>query len=63
MLQNLVPPSSNESAPDPHQSRLNPLHTLSPCFLKIRFNNMEARGSEAVKALCYKPEGRGFETR
>jgi hypothetical protein len=22
-----------------------------------------ARGSVVVKALCYKPEGRGFETR
>jgi hypothetical protein len=24
---------------------------------------MGARGSVVVKALCYKPEGRGFETR
>jgi hypothetical protein len=23
----------------------------------------EARGSVVVKALCYEPEGRGFETR
>jgi hypothetical protein len=23
----------------------------------------EARGSVVVKALCYNPEGRGFETR
>jgi hypothetical protein len=23
----------------------------------------QARGSEVVKALCYKPEGRGFQTR
>jgi hypothetical protein len=24
---------------------------------------MNVRGSVVVKALCYKPEGRGFETR
>jgi hypothetical protein len=24
---------------------------------------MGARGNVVVKALCYKPEGRGFETR
>jgi hypothetical protein len=24
---------------------------------------IEARGSVAVEALCYKPEGRGFESR
>jgi hypothetical protein len=26
-------------------------------------NSNGARGSVVVKALCYKPEGRGFETR
>jgi hypothetical protein len=26
-------------------------------------NEIEERGSAVVKALCYKPEGRGFETR
>jgi hypothetical protein len=27
------------------------------------YMNLGARGSVVVKALCYKPEGRGFETR
>jgi hypothetical protein len=26
-------------------------------------NLLGARGSVVVKALCYKPEGRGFDTR
>jgi hypothetical protein len=30
-------------------------------FICIKYN--EAHGSIVVKALCYKPEGRGFETR
>jgi hypothetical protein len=31
-------------------------------YLKC-FRNLGARGSVVVKALCYKPEDRGFETR
>jgi hypothetical protein len=27
------------------------------------FNTLGARGSVVVKALCYKPESRGFDTR
>jgi hypothetical protein len=37
-------------------------------FLTLQFRNsfgylMGARGSVVVKALCYKPEGRGFDNR
>jgi hypothetical protein len=32
-------------------------------FNKIKKGRGEARGSLVVKALCYKPEGRGFDTR
>jgi hypothetical protein len=32
-------------------------------YLSLVFINVGARGSIVVKALCYKPEGRGFETR
>jgi hypothetical protein len=31
--------------------------------LRRVWNTDGARGSAVVKALCYKPEGRGFETR
>jgi hypothetical protein len=31
--------------------------------LKFVSSKEGARGSVVVKALCYKPEGRGFETR
>jgi hypothetical protein len=34
-----------------------------PLLLTCRWCTMGARGSVVVKALCYKPEGRGFETR
>jgi hypothetical protein len=32
-------------------------------FLRINQSRRGARGSVVVEALCYKPEGRGFETR
>jgi hypothetical protein len=32
-------------------------------FYHIRMSRRGARGSVVVKALCYKPEGPGFETR
>jgi hypothetical protein len=32
-------------------------------FYYLHVKNSGARGSIVVKALCYKPEGRGFETR
>jgi hypothetical protein len=32
-------------------------------FYKTHIDWAGARGSVVVKALCYKPEGRGFETR
>jgi hypothetical protein len=31
--------------------------------LKLILSGKGARGRVVVKALCYKPEGRGFETR
>jgi hypothetical protein len=31
--------------------------------VQLNNNKIGARGSVVVKALCYKPEGRGFETR
>jgi hypothetical protein len=31
--------------------------------VQMRMQQEGARGSVVVKALCYKPEGRGFETR
>jgi hypothetical protein len=33
------------------------------CFHVLIYVKTRARGSVVVKALCYKPEGRGFETR
>jgi hypothetical protein len=37
-------------------------------YLKLHFNisildMLGARGNVVIKALCYKPEGRGFESR
>jgi hypothetical protein len=32
-------------------------------YNKNKCNFIGARGSVVVKALCYKPEGRGFDTR
>jgi hypothetical protein len=32
-------------------------------LLELDYNKFGARGSVVVKALCYKPEGRGFDTR
>jgi hypothetical protein len=38
--------------------------SLESVIMYIRYlHKMEARGSVVVKALCYKPEGRGFDTR
>jgi hypothetical protein len=31
--------------------------------IMIVITKLGARGSVVVKALCYKPEGRGFDTR
>jgi hypothetical protein len=31
--------------------------------MREALNTNGARGSAVVKALCYKPEGRGFETK
>jgi hypothetical protein len=30
---------------------------------ELHYEEIGARGSVVVKAICYKPEGRGFETR
>jgi hypothetical protein len=35
----------------------------SAFFVDYIIGGTGARGSVVVKALCYKPEGRGFETR
>jgi hypothetical protein len=32
-------------------------------LISFRIGSTGARGSVVVKALCYKPEGRGFDTR
>jgi hypothetical protein len=32
-------------------------------FKQVKLSRIGARSSIVVKALCYKPEGRGFETR
>jgi hypothetical protein len=32
-------------------------------FVVVLVSRVGARGSVVVKALCYKPEGHGFETR
>jgi hypothetical protein len=37
------------------------LHCLD--FMYLRYEWVIVRGSVVVKVLCYKPEGRGFETR
>jgi hypothetical protein len=39
------------------------LQCLQMRLLRATENHAEARGSVVVKALCYKPEGRGIETR
>jgi hypothetical protein len=41
------------------------LHNLnsSPGIIRMIMSRRSARGSVVVKALCYKPEGRGFDTR
>jgi hypothetical protein len=44
--------------------RVNMSHQFN--YLRFEFANgvyWEARGRVVVKALCYKPEGRGFKTR
>jgi hypothetical protein len=47
--------------------RLKSVPADSSHFFHVLWNslltNHGARGSVVVKALCYKPEGRGFETR
>jgi hypothetical protein len=47
-------------------THLHPMHGTIRKHVKIRIYTIkifEERGSVVVKALCYKPEGRGFETR
>jgi hypothetical protein len=36
---------------------------LSTAFVTDTIFGLQLRGTVVVKALCYKPEGRGFETR
>jgi hypothetical protein len=38
-------------------------HTNITIYMNHRATAMGARDSVVVKALCYKPEGRGFKTR
>jgi hypothetical protein len=59
----------------PNKSHTNPDKSLRFLYLEIRIKSVDiclkrilpsldvARGSVDVKALSYKPEGRGFETR
>jgi hypothetical protein len=72
------PKSKNKCAGERHQKFAAILHYATPtksntketqnncakeyCFWIINMA-LGARGSVVVKALCYKPEGRGFETR
>jgi hypothetical protein len=39
------------------------IHATEFVFVFVFFRHMGARGSVVVEALCYNPEGRGFETR
>jgi hypothetical protein len=39
------------------------MHRKIPLLIIIPVLTQGVRGSVVVKALCYKPEGRGFETR
>jgi hypothetical protein len=38
-------------------------HITNDCIGDDQFAKIGERGSVVVKALCYKPESRGFETR
>jgi len=42
-------------------NQINSVHALSSHFFKIRFNSGE-RDSTVVKVLCYKSEGRWFDS-
>jgi hypothetical protein len=57
-----------DSLPRSLELSTSPVHTIPTYVFKINLNviyplTSGARGSVVVKALCYKPEGRGFETR
>jgi hypothetical protein len=39
------------------------MHVSLVVIADTNATGMGARGSEVVKALCYKPEGRGFDSR
>jgi hypothetical protein len=39
------------------------LKQTGPAVLITHYSVKEARGNVVVKTLCYKPEGRGFDTR
>jgi hypothetical protein len=40
-----------------------PINLYNNLYIYIYIYVPGARGSVVVKALCYKPEGRGFDTR
>jgi hypothetical protein len=44
-------------------SNRRPLRRKTVSFSQCIRSELGVRGSVVVKALCYKPEGRGFETR
>jgi hypothetical protein len=51
-----------------HQPQLTEMGAEPPANFTVTLGNIQVhclgvRGSVVVKALCYKPEGRGFETR
>jgi hypothetical protein len=54
----------NGSEPHCYEERMETLHgEIAEIFLSGLRSGKGARGSVVVKALCYKPEGRGFDTR
>jgi hypothetical protein len=51
----------------PHSDYVHAVHSLNNRLLTLKmyqtYESCGARGSVVVKALCYKPEGRGFKSR
>jgi hypothetical protein len=63
MCTRIVLPLSLQLAIACHATFLYVFSLLCKRIILVLYGQVGVRGSVVVKALCYKPEGRGFETR
>jgi hypothetical protein len=61
--ENYIPMSDTASAKPPIRHQRVGENCITEGLVTCTFVQVGARGSVVVKALCYKPEGRGFNSR